>query len=52
MSCFVLAVALEFKLDLELSFFEHAFLLRFSHKIKKRRGLTSRWTRTPATKAR
>jgi hypothetical protein len=48
----VLAVALEFKLDLELSFFEHAFLLRFSHKIKKRRCLTSRWTRTPATKAR
>nr|TKW38931.1 hypothetical protein SEVIR_1G145592v2 [Setaria viridis] len=45
----VLAVALEFQLDLELSFFEHAFLLRFSH---KRRGLTSRWTRTPATKAR
>ena len=25
----VLAVALEFQLDLELSFFEHAFLLRF-----------------------
>lgn len=30
----VLAVALEFKLDLELSFFEHAFLLRFSQKRK------------------